>query len=434
MEDIVQAPAAALEGRRRGLPARQVFAVCAGNALGFYDFVTYSYFATQIGNTFFPVHDQWVRLMLSLATFAVSFFMRPVGAVVLGTMGDRHGRKPALILSFILMGAGIIGLALTPSYARIGIAAPILVLLFRLVQGFALGGEVGPTTAYMLEAAPPERRGLYASFQATTQDFATLMAGVVGFALASWLSAQQLEDWGWRVALLIGGSIIPFVLLARRNLDETFALENEPAAAPVAFRPYLRIAVLGLIIIGAGTILSYVLGYMTTYALNTLNMAANVAFAATMVNGGVSFVFDSASGWLADRYGRKPVMIVPGILLVVLIVPVFLLIVKLHTTAAFLTGVGIIAFLGAFSQPPVLIALTEALPRAIRSRGLATVYAVAIAAFGGGTQPMLTLLLHYTSDPLIPAWVLTPVSAIGVVAMFLLPETAPIKLKKASAS
>jgi MFS family permease len=404
--------------------------VSAGNALGFYDFVTYSYFATQIGATFFPSHDKSMSLILSLATFGIGFFTRPIGAVVLGTMGDRVGRKPALILSFMLMGIGILGLALTPSYARIGVAAPILVLMFRLLQGFALGGEVGPTTAYMLEAAPPERRGLYASFQATTQDFATLCAGLIGFALANWLTPMQLQDWGWRVALLIGASIIPFVLVTRRNLEETYAIATDSAPDAIAFLPHLRLAILGLMIIGSGTILSYVLGYMTTFAQNTLNMTASVAFAATLVNGGVSFAFDSVSGWLSDKMGRKPVMIIPGILLVILTVPAFLLIVKLHSTAALLWGVGIIAFLAAFSQPPVLVALVEALPRAIRSRGLATVYALAIATFGGSTQAVMTLLLRVTGDPMIPAWVLTPVSAIGVIAMFLLPETAPAKTGK----
>jgi MFS family permease len=412
------------------LRARQVFAVSAGNALGFYDFVTYSYFATQIGATFFPSHDKSISLILSLATFGIGFVSRPIGAIVLGTLSDRIGRKPGLIISFLLMGFGLLGLALTPSYASIGIAAPILVVFFRLIQGFALGGEVGPTTAYMLEAAPPHRRGLYASFQATTQDFATLMAGVIGFVLASWLTPAELQDWGWRVALLIGATIIPFVLITRRNLEETFALAHETLPPPVVFRPYLRLAVLGLLMIGSGTILSYTLGYMTTYAQNTLRMAANVAFAATMINGGVSFAFDSVSGWLADRYGRKPVMIVPSILLVLVTIPVFMGIVQLHSTAAFLWGVAIIAFLGAFSQPPGLVLLTEALPAAIRSRGLATVYAVAIASFGGSTQVVMTILLRNSGDPMVPAYVLLPVSAIGVIAMFLLPETAPVKTGK----
>ncbi len=404
-----------------------VAAVVAGNALGFYDFLTYVYFATQIGNTFFPAHDHATSLLLSFVVFGVGFISRPFGAIVLGTMGDRMGRKPALVLSFLLMGFGLIGMALTPSYASIGIAAPILVVTFRLIQGFALGGEVGPTTAYMLEAAPPGRRGLYASFQATTQDFATLCAGLVGFTLANWLSPAELQDWGWRLALLLGATIVPFVLIARNNLEETFSTATDPAPQPVAYRPHLRIAVLGLAIIGTGTILAYTLNYMTTFAQNSLHMAANVGFAATIINGASGVTFDSVAGWLSDKYGRKPVMIIPGALLVVVCIPLFLLMVNVPSPATFLFGVAVIAILGAFSQPPVIIALTEALPRAIRSRGLSTIYAVAIASFGGGTGAVLQALINYSSNPLIPALVLTPVAAIGVVAMLMFPETAPVK-------
>ena len=184
-----------------------ILAVVTGNALEFYDFVTYSFFAVYIGRTFFPESLTRYSLLASLATFGVGFVMRPVGAFVIGRMGDRIGRKPAMLLSFSLMGIGIAGLALTPSYARIGLAAPVLVVIFRLVQGFALGGEVGPTTAFLIEAAPPERRGLYASLQYTTQDFAVLVAGLVGLGLANTLSEQALQDWGWRAALLVASRL-----------------------------------------------------------------------------------------------------------------------------------------------------------------------------------------------------------------------------------
>src|SRR5262249_35288581 len=149
-------------------------------------------------------------LLLSLATFGVGFLTRPLGAIVIGRMGDRGGRKPAMILSFTLMGVSVIGLALTPSYAQIGLAAPIIVIIFRLAQGVALGGEVGPTTAYPPESAPPHRRGFYTSLSFMTQDGAALCAGLVGVALSSTLTGQELQGWGWRVAMLIGAVIVPF--------------------------------------------------------------------------------------------------------------------------------------------------------------------------------------------------------------------------------
>src|SRR5580658_987771 len=214
------------------LPLRKVVAVGIGNALEFYDFLTFSFFAIQIGHSFFPQSQTSHGLLYSLATFGVGFLTRPLGGVVIGMYGDRVGRKPAMVLSFGLMGASILGLALTPSYAQIGIAAPILLVIFRLVQGFALGGEVGPTTAYLIEAAPPHRRGLYVSLQLMTQDLAVLAAGLAGFVLTTWLTPAALDAWGWRIAFLVGASIVPLGLRMRRNLPDTLPdTDRLPATA-----------------------------------------------------------------------------------------------------------------------------------------------------------------------------------------------------------
>ena len=203
------------------IPVGKVFAVGIGNALEFYDFLTYSYFAIQIGHCFFPNSQTTHGLLFSLATFGVGFITRPLGGIIIGRFGDRAGRKPAMVLSFTLMGVGITGLALTPSYDTIGVAAPALLLLFRLLQGFALGGQVGPSTAYLIEAAPPHRRGLYVAVQFMTQDLAVVAAGLVGFGLSSFLSVAALDQWGWRLAFLIGAAVIPFGLYLRHSLPET---------------------------------------------------------------------------------------------------------------------------------------------------------------------------------------------------------------------
>ena len=188
---------------------RQVAAVAAGNALEFYDFLCCSFFAVQIGGTFFPSHNAAASLLASLATFGAGFLTRPVGALVIGRFADRMGRKPAMLLSFGLMGAAIVGLALTPPARSIGVAAPILAIGFRLMQGFALGGEVGPSTAYLVEAAPPHRRGLYVSMQYMGQDAAVLAAGLMGVGLAGVMGADALRDYGWRIAFLAGAVIVP---------------------------------------------------------------------------------------------------------------------------------------------------------------------------------------------------------------------------------
>jgi len=186
------------------IPAAHVAAVSIGNALEFYDFLTFSLFAVYIGEAFFPGANATDKLLASLATFWAGFLTRPIGAMVLGPLGDRIGRKPTMLISFVLIGVGMLGLALTPTYAHIGIAAPVLAVAFRLVQGFALGGNVGPTTAYMLEAAPPRRRGFYTSFQYTSQGVAVFASALMGWALARLLNPHDLAAWGWRLAFFAG--------------------------------------------------------------------------------------------------------------------------------------------------------------------------------------------------------------------------------------
>ena len=205
-------------GERHAVTVPQLLAIAAGNGLQFYDFLVYAFFATQIGETFFPSRDRTASLLASLATFGVGYLARPVGAVVVGVMGDRVGRKPAMILSFALMGIGILGLSVTPSYAQIGLAAPLLAIAFRLVQGFALGGEVGPSTTLLVEIAPITHRGRYVSLQYATQDASILAAGAVGMCLSHWLDASELARWGWRLAFVLGAVIVPFGLLLRQRV------------------------------------------------------------------------------------------------------------------------------------------------------------------------------------------------------------------------
>jgi MFS family permease len=356
------------------VPARHIAAVVVGNALEFYDFLTYSFFAVYIGRAFFPSSDPSASLLASLATFGAGFVTRPIGALVIGRMGDRVGRKPAMILSFWLMGVAITGLALTPPHATIGIAAPALVIFFRMLQGFALGGEVGPTTAFLLEVAPPEQRGFYTAFQYWTQDVAVLVSGLAGFGLANILSEQQLQDFGWRIAFLAGAAIVPFGLALRRRLPETFHQRGRREHIPL--RPYLPVAVLGLMLLASGTIGAYIGDYMTTYAIATLHMPANIAFAATVVVGLCGVVFDLVSGALSDRIGRKRMMLIPGVLLLVSILPAFYAISHYRTTGTLLGATAVLSSLLSLSSVPMVIWITESLPAAIRSGSVAVIYAV----------------------------------------------------------
>jgi MFS family permease len=420
------------------VPLRHVVAVFVGNGLEFYDFLTFSFFAVYIGRTFFPSADPTTSLLASLATFGAGFLTRPIGALVIGPLGDRIGRKPTMLFTFALMGAAIVGLALTPSYARIGVAAPALVIFFRLVQGFALGGEVGPTTAYMAESAPPERRGLYLCMQYATQDSASLLAGIVGVALAARLSDAELTDWGWRAAMLVGATIVPFGLWVRRALPETLPAADDAALAPDAtrgslsfaakLRPYLVLVVLGLMMLTAGTIGNYTINYMTTYALTTLKLSATIAFGVSIVNGGFSILFEVISGALSDRYGRKPVMLLPGVLLLVAIFPCFWVIDHFRSANALYGAEIVLVALQSLSSVPVIVAITEQLPASIRSGAVATIYAFAISAFGGSTQFVITWLIKVTGNPIAPAYYWIVALVIGLVAMALVPESAPAKV------
>jgi MFS family permease len=419
----------------RTLSGRATLGVTIGNMLEFYDFVTYSFFAIQIGRTFFPSHSQFASLMLSLATFGAGFVTRPIGALVIGAYSDRVGRRPAMILSFAMMGSAIIALALTPSYDAIGITAPILVVVARLVQGFSLGGEVGPTTAYLMEAAAVGRRGLAVSWQAASQQVAATAGALVGAVLSRAMTSEALDAYGWRIAFLIGAITLPFGLWMRTRLPETLhqrevgtVMAQTTGNSLGAIRANVRVVILGLLILASGTIITYVTQYMTTYAQNTLNVATDLAFATTVVSNGVGIVAALYGGWLADRAGRWPVMVWPQLVALLLTYPVFLWIVDTRSAFALLGGLGVLSLVGTIPYSAFYVALAEGLPKNIRGGAFATIYAVAIATFGGTAQLIVTWLIHATGNALAPAWYMMFASAVGLVAMIMMRETAPAKL------
>jgi MFS family permease len=411
------------------LKKRHVAAAVVGNALEFYDFTTYGYFALQIGHTFFPSHDPFVSLMATLISFGAGFIMRPVGGVVIGRFADANGRKPAMVLCFTLMGCGVLALACTPSYAQIGIAAPIIVVLIRLVQGFALGGDVGPTTSFMIEAAPPEQRGSYGAMQFTSQGIATLAAGLAGVVLSSLLGAQQLQEFGWRIALALGVLVVPIGILMRRSLPETLhdaVRKEEGEQRPDAW----RVLILGLLLVMGSTTSVYVLNFMATYGQDQLHLSPTVAFASILTFGIVSVIVPSPSGWLSDRIGRMPVMIWPRILLILSVYPAFLAITYWPGAASLIGATIVIATFSQACGAVSIVAISEALPPRLRSTGMSTIYALGVAVFGGTTQPIIEWLIHVTGSKIAPAWWLTATSILALVATLLMSETAPAKTKR----
>lgn len=402
-----------------------VAASVAGNALEFYDFVTYAFFAVYIGRAFFPASTPMGSLLLSVAVFGVGFVARPVGGVLIGAFADRAGRKPAMLLTIALITIGTLGLALTPSYASIGMAAPVIIVLCRLIQGLALGGEVGPATAFLIEAAPPEKRALYASWQLASQGMATLIAGIFGVTIIAALTENQVQAWGWRVPFVVGLSLLPVAIFLRRAMPETLHAET---AAPEkvglqGLARYKGLLTLAVLVVMGGTVSTYVGNYMTTYAITTLKFPPAIAMVATVTVGLTTLVFSLVGGLLSDRYGRKPMMLWPRIITAAIIVPAFLLLISHPSVPLLLSVTVLLAALTAISGGASIVVIPELLPRSIRATGLSVAYAIGVSLFGGTTQFVITWLIQATGNPAAPAWYVAGTSVITALAMMALPET-----------
>jgi len=417
---------------------RHVVAVTIGNALEFYDFVTYAFFSIQIGHAFFPSQSAYGSLMLSLATFGAGFVTRPIGAFVIGNYADRAGRRPAMMLCFVLMGCAIVGMAMIPTYATIGIAAPILAVLARMTQGFSLGGEIGSNTAYLMEAAAPRHRGLVVSWQGASQNIAVTAGGLVGVALTTWMPATSLDAYGWRIAFLLGAITVPFGLWMRSSLPETLPTAAAVPAGAVAqaesrialAQRHWRIFACGLGYLASGTIGTYIFTYTVTYAQATMHLSARVGFIAESGGNLLGVPVTVFAGWLSDRYGRRPVNIWGNLLFLLLIYPTFAWIAASHSEIAFITGMIYLNAITGIALGSFYVNLVESLPQSIRGTGFGMTYSLAIAAFGGTTQLVVTWLIHVTGNPIAPAWYLTGAVAIGQIAVMLMPESAPIKLAR----
>lgn len=406
-----------------------------GNALEFYDFLTYAFFSIQIGHAFFPGSGAYGGLMLSLAVFMAGFVTRPVGALVLGAMADRRGRRPAMMLSYTLMGASILAMALIPPFSVIGVAAPILAVVSRMAQGFSLGGEVGSNSAFLVEAASPARRGLIVSWQGASQYIAGTAGSLAGFALTALMPSDLFDAYGWRIAFLLGAATLPFGLWLRRGLPETLhapdTLHGRAAAEPappsrlrLAARHW-RLFALGLVYLAASSIGTYVLIYFATYAQNTLHMRVASGLASEVVIDAVSACVLLLGGWLSDRVGRRPVMIWGNLGFLILIWPAFAWVSGARSTFALIAAPAILAFFANIGGGAFYALLGESIPKAIRGAGFAVTYAVAVAIAGGSTQLMVTWLLHLTGDPLAPAWYLIGATAAAQVAILMMKESAP---------
>ncbi|UMY18483.1 MFS transporter [Methylobacterium organophilum] len=412
------------------LERKAVAAVVLGNALEFYDFTLYAFFAKPIGETFFPSGDATHSLLASLALFGIGYVMRPIGGILIGAFADRAGRKPAMLITIALMAVGMLMLAACPGYAAIGAWAQGIVIAGRLIQGLALGGEVGPSTAYLLEAAPPAHRGFVASWQIASQGCAALFAGLLATALGLLFGEPAMAEWGWRLMFALGLAVVPIGLIIRSHLPETAGAEKNPAAAPSTgavvmrlLREHGRLLLLTFLIIAASTVSNAVGTNMPVYAGATLGLSGLVAGAVPIALGLASVAFPLLGGWIADRAGRRPVMIWPRLLILVLSVPAFAWMVAAGNAGSVFTVTFLLSALSSINAAAIIVGIPESLPRAVRSAGLSIVYAFSVSIFGGSTNYVVNWLIAVTGDRLAPAYYLAAFSAIGTVAAILMPET-----------
>ncbi len=390
---------------------RRVVRVAVGNALEMYDFQIFGYYAPAIALTFFPNNNPFAALMLSLMTFGAGFLMRPVGAIILGAYVDHRGRRAGLLLTLTLMAIGTLSVACLPGYAALGIAAPLLVLAGRLVQGFSAGVELGGVSVYLSEIAPPGRKGFYVSWQSASQQVAVMFAAVLGIALTASLSSSQLTRWGWRIALLAGCALLPFLYVMRRSLEETPEFLRRSVRPPAAaiVRSVLRnwrLVLLGTMMSTMTTVSFYlVTTYTPTFGREVLHLAPTGVLVVTLCVGACNFVVLPLSGALSDRIGRRPILIGCTAAALLTAYPALLWLVDQPTLPGLMAVELWLAFLYAAYNGAMAVYLTEIMPVEIRTSGFSLAYSLATAIFGGFTPAICTYLIHVTGNRAMPgAW------------------------------
>jgi len=405
---------------------KAIFRVVSGNFLEMFDFMVYGFYATAIAATFFPTDSAFASLMLSLATFGAGFLMRPLGAIFLGAYIDRHGRRQGLIVTLGLMAVGTLLIAVVPGYASIGVAAPILVLIGRLLQGFSAGVELGGVSVYLAEIATPGRKGFFVSWQSASQQVAVIFAGLLGVLLHHFLSPDEMNQWGWRVPFLIGCLIVPVIFFIRRSLEETPEFEAR------THRPTLREVVksigqnFGLVIAGMAmvvmTTVSFYLitAYTPTFGKSELHLSELDALLVTMCIGLSNFIWLPVMGAVSDRIGRKPLLVSTTVLAILTAYPLLSWLVG-SPSFAHLLMVGLwLSFLYGSYNGAMVVALTEIMPKEVRTTGFSLAYSLATATFGGFTPAACTWLIHALDNKAAPGLWLSGAAVMGLIATLVL--------------
>ena len=404
---------------------KAVIRVASGNFLEMYDFMVFGYYAVAIGETFYPGRGGFASLMKALATFWVGFLMRPVGAVVLGAYIDRHGRRKGLILTLALMSVGTLSIAVMPGYAVIGILAPLLVVAGRLIQGFSAGVELGGVSVYLAEIATPGHKGFYVSWQSASQQCAVILAALIGVALSSSLTHAQMDAWGWRVPLLIGCAIIPFLFIIRRSLAETeeFAARKHHPTVPeilASLRQNWKVVTLGMMLVTMTTVCFYLItAYTPTFGQNVLHLTSRDSLIVTLCVGISNLIWLPVMGALSDRIGRTPLLLGCTLLALITGYPALAWLTGSPSFSKLLIVELWFSFIFGSYNGAMVVFLTELVPAKVRASGFSIAYSLATAIFGGSTPWVCTALIKMTGNRAMPGLWLSLAAACGLAATLL---------------
>src|SRR6201996_2191951 len=414
-----------LDAPRQKNVTKLVVATSLGNALEWFDISVYAYFAVYLSKAFFPAKDPTTSLLLTFGTFALTFLARPIGGGLLGTYADRYGRKASLLLSIVMMTLGTLAVACMPTYAHVGLLAPQLVIVARLVQGFSAGGEFGSSTAFLVEHMPGQR-GFVASWQFASQGMSSLLGAGFGALLTSTLNEADLQSWGWRIPFLFGALIGPVGLYIRNRIDDATAPPAEKHDTPVRnvlttqkFR-----VLLGVGTIAAATAVNYLIIYMPTYVVKALHLSPAIGYLASFAAGLAGMAFNPVAGWISDRVGRTTYMIAMGVMLLLAIFPVYLLLASKPSGTVIVLAVLLLGSLKALYLGAVAALMSELFPASTRATGLGLSYNIGVTAFGGSGPAIATWLGSFALiGDLAPGYYLTAVCLFSLWALITINRT-----------
>lgn len=414
-----------------------ILRVTSGNFLEQFDFFLFGFYATYIAHTFFPASSEFASLMMTFAVFGAGFLMRPIGAIVLGAYIDKVGRRKGLIVTLSIMATGTFLIVLIPSYQTIGLWAPLLVLIGRLLQGFSAGAELGGVSVYLAEIATPGRKGFYTSWQSGSQQVAIMVAAAMGFALNAVLEQSAISDWGWRIPFVFGCLIVPFIFILRRKLEETqeFTARRHHLAMRQVFATLLanwQVVIAGMMMVAMTTTAFYLITvYAPTFGKKVLMLSASDSLLVTLMVAISNFFWLPVGGALSDRFGRRPVLIAMTLLALATAWPALTLLANAPSFLMMLSVLLWLSFIYGMYNGAMIPALTEIMPAEVRVAGFSLAYSLATAVFGGFTPVISTALIEYTGDKASPGYWMSFAAICGLLATCYLYRRSAVALQTA---